>query len=650
MTRLAPLAFTALVSLAQDDPPARLLLVTLDTTRADRVGCYGCAAARTPTIDALAARGVLYEQAWSSAPVTLSAHATILTGVYPCAHGVRENGAFELAPSARLLSEALKESGFRTGAFVASFVLDPRFGLDQGFDVYDAPGSAERGGLFGQAERPASAVADAALRFVDSLGARDRFFLWVHFYDAHHPYQPPAEFAESGLDPYDGEIAACDAALRRVVDGLRQRGLDEGLVVAVVGDHGESLGEHGEKHHGTFVYEATMRVPLIVAPPPKGVVPGTRLSAPVSIADLAPTLLERLSIGRSSLPDATLPTLPNSDASGGEERALYLESFSPYYTHKQHPLRAVVWKGFKFVEAPQRELYSLADDPREARDLSAERAELCARLAARLAALGAEHRPLGWSGAIGQFSLEDARKLEQLGYAAAEAGGDPLGEPEEEGLPDPKACIGDVEVRERVGTLMKEATELIGGDPETAATRTPESKPQRRRAAGRKLAEARELVMGLRARNPRDPFVDWSLGTIETGLGRFDEAAAVYERIVAGAPRNASGHFNLANAYLRTGHVDWARREMEKAAWLEPKMVVALRWLVQQSLQAHDEPAAAWWLGALLECPGLSDDDRTAVAVRRSELERQLDLAGAKPAAPAPLTDEQLAPEGERRS
>jgi len=623
-------------------PPARLLLVTLDTTRADRLGCYGCTTARTPGIDELASRGVLYEQAWTAAPITLSSHATILTGVYPCAHGVRDNAAFQVAPAARLLSEALKEAGFRTGAFVGSFVLDRRCGLDQGFDVYDTPDVSHLGSVWGVIDRPAGAVADAALRFIDSLRAQQPFFLWVHFYDPHDPHRPPAEFATDEAHAYEGEIAYCDAELRRILDHLRARRLDLGLVVAVTADHGESLHEHGEKTHGIFVYEATMRVPLIVAPPPPGVAPGTRLRAPVSIVDLAATLLERLGVGRAALPDARTAPLPGSDADADLERALYLESLTPYYSHHQAALRAVVWKGMKYIETTRPEIYSLGDDPGEQRDLHAVREELRAPLQKRLAALLAENPPLEWSGARATTS-EEVRQFAQLGYVGAPVGGDPFAESD---LADPKDRIGDLDLMDRIVARISEGSAKRGLDGVDHPELTAEQKRRRADEGRQLLLEARALTEKLREGNPKDPMVDVMLASISLGLGEFAEAVRLLEGVIALNPRHPTNHYNLSFAYKETGHLDWAKRELEKSAWLEPRSLYALRLLVEFAWREGDWPAAAWWLQELAKCRGITEDELNVVRQRRGAVQEKLNLAGQSPRPPAPLTDADLLPEG----
>ena len=244
---------------------ANLLLVTIDTLRADRLGAYGSHAGLTPTLDALAARGVRFTRAWSHAPITLPAHTSILTGVLPPHHGVRNNGSFRLGQAPGTLAEAMRDGGYRTGAFVGAFVLDARFGLNRGFDVYDDRyGSSTAAASFHFVERPADQVLTAATAWITQPPGGDSrpWFAWIHLFDPHAPYHAPADFAR-GRAPYDGEVAWTDSALGRALDELTGRGQLDRTVVVVTADHGESLGDHGETTHGLFAYDSTLRVPLI---------------------------------------------------------------------------------------------------------------------------------------------------------------------------------------------------------------------------------------------------------------------------------------------------------------------------------------------------------------------------------------------------
>ncbi|MGH9464339.1 MAG: sulfatase, partial [Thermoanaerobaculia bacterium] len=290
--RRSSLALAALLA-AGCDRPARegnLLLVTLDTVRADRLGAYGYAPATTPNLDRLAAEGVRFAQAQAAAPLTLPSHATILTGQLPPGHGLRQNGAPVAGPGLATLAGHLAAAGYRTGAFVGSFVLDHRFGLSQGFDVYDDEVERDVSMTAGlEAERPGGEVVDRALAWLAEDDGRP-FFAWVHLYDAHAPYAPPEPFAAAHPGrPYDGEIAAVDAEVGRLLEQLQTQRLTEQTVFAVASDHGEALGEHGEPTHGVLLYEGSLRVPLILSA--SGILPaGWVVEEPVGLVDLAPTL------------------------------------------------------------------------------------------------------------------------------------------------------------------------------------------------------------------------------------------------------------------------------------------------------------------------------------------------------------------------
>ncbi len=622
---------------ARSESAKSLLLFTWDTTRADRVGAYGWSRATTPGFDALAARGLLYERAYAAAPVTLPSHTTILTGVYPCAHGVRDNAIFEVGGEARLLSEALHDAGFATGAFVASFILDAKFGLAQGFDVYEAPSPGELGLGWNVIERSAPQVTEGALRFIDRLKPGERFFLWVHYYDPHAPHESPASERTGEQDDYDGEIARCDAQARRILERLAARGLDEGLLTVITADHGESQGDHGEQTHGNFVYDATMRVPLALAPPPPGVAPGTRITAPVSTADVAATVLERLGVGRGALPAARTPTLltvtPIDD-----ERAVYLEAFTPFYSHRWHPLRALVWKGFKYIEAPRPELYVVGSP--ETEDRCAIEPKVAAALAARLEALAAEHAPLGWH-EQGSLSSEDTAKLEQLGYVGAASDGD-FSDPS---LPDPKDRIGDIERLDRVEFLLFEAKRLLKLDVLLRTGRRPPVPAADATQADAHLATARAEIASIRAENQNDLFLDQIEATIEMNVQNYSAAIPLLERALLRSPRHMPLRYNLAVAYYKTQLHALGVREMEKALFVEPRSLQAHRWLAQVCVTLKDWPAAAWWLDEMEKLPGQSVGDHDGISKARARVGLELTRSGGAPRPPRPVAEDELMPE-----
>jgi arylsulfatase A-like enzyme/Flp pilus assembly protein TadD len=345
-----------------------VLLITVDTLRADRVGCYGFHLARTPNMDQLAAEGVRFHDAVASAPITMPSHSTIMTGLHPPAHGVRDNGTFSLDDGVVTLAERFKEAGYETQAFVSAIVLSRRYNLDQGFDGYDDDLWAEDAPkMFMIRDRPARKTAD---RFLEWYGAwragKDRppFMAWVHLFDPHQPYEPPGWATALTPSGYDAEIAAADHALGRIFEALREDGVLDDTLVVLTADHGESLGEHREKTHAIFIYEATVRVPLIIRYP--GMFPKNRIyEGPVRSVDIAPTILAaaRLPGGKETQGVNLLPLVR-----GGQQPPdlpQYSESLLAELGFGMAPLYGVRLGGYKWIRAPRPEVYDLKNDPRE---------------------------------------------------------------------------------------------------------------------------------------------------------------------------------------------------------------------------------------------------------------------------------------------
>ncbi|MFO7732930.1 MAG: sulfatase-like hydrolase/transferase [Candidatus Aminicenantes bacterium] len=349
--------FATLTPAAQAAAKPNILLITIDTLRADRLGCYGYANIRTPAIDALASRGVLFSRAFAHTPTTLPSHANILLGLTPNGHGVHDNSNFIVRDEFLTLAEWLKERGYATGAFIGAFPLDSRFGLVQGFDIYDDNYGSQgpRDPTF--VERKADIVVARALEWVG--GQTGPWFLWVHCFDPHQPYEPPEPFrSQYPGRPYDGEIAFVDSALEKLFAFIRGRGAEGRTAVVLTADHGESLGEHGESTHGYFAYNATLHVPLILALP--GFKPG-RVEANVSHVDIFPTVCGLLGErepqglhGRSLLPLARGKKLP--------EKPIYFEALTAHYNRGWAPLRGFILAREKFMESPLPEVYDLAVD------------------------------------------------------------------------------------------------------------------------------------------------------------------------------------------------------------------------------------------------------------------------------------------------
>src|SRR4051794_15330560 len=365
-----------------------LLLITLDTTRADRIHAYGFDEVETPNLDRLAREGVLFEQAVSAAPLTLPAHSSIFTGKFPPAHGVRDNGGFFLDERETTIAERLQARGFTTGGFVGAYVLDHKWGVAQGFQTYfdDFDLSKYQSLSLGSVDRPGNEVADKALAWLDTVAAT-RFFGWVHFYDAHSPYTPPEPF-KSRYDgrPYIGEIAFVDSQVGRLLAYLDGHDLARKTVVVVMGDHGESLGEHGESTHGFFVYQSTMHVPLLIRTPFDSMT-GRRVSDTVRSVDILPTALELLGIRIADRLEGTslVPLMTGAKKELG--LAAYSEAIYPRFHFGWSDLRALTSGRYKYVAAPRPELYDLQQDPRESKNIYSERQALGDRMGQELAAL-----------------------------------------------------------------------------------------------------------------------------------------------------------------------------------------------------------------------------------------------------------------------
>lgn len=423
-----------LFTLRRSAPHLNVLLITLDTTRADRLGCYGYESALTPVLDKLAEHGVVFERAYAPAPLTLPSHATMLTGLYPPEHGLHNNGQAALPAGLPTLATQFRAAGYETGAFVAAVVLEKKYGLDRGFQTYDDDLSQVDESLNGHhRSRSGSAVVDAALNWLKPRTARP-FFCWVHLFDPHYPYLAHADrFGDRFADqPYDAEIAYVDQQVGRLIDVLRQSGVDERTIVVIAGDHGESLGEHGELTHSLTLYDSALHVPWLMSAP--GERSGGRVSQPVSLADLCPTVLDCAGLktpeaisGRSLRKMIGGRTLPAASC--------FAETDEPYHHARWSPLRAVVTDGWKYIESPRAELYDLSQDPGELRNLIEEHPGVASEMKQTLDQWedGAQRR-LAENVAL---SESDRRALASLGYSA----GARADEGRAESLPDVKVML-----------------------------------------------------------------------------------------------------------------------------------------------------------------------------------------------------------------
>jgi len=384
--------------------PSGLVIVTLDTTRADRLPAYGFGSVATPEIDGLAARGAVFDEAISVAPLTLPAHTSLFTGLYPPHHGVRDNTDRALDPAHATLANLLHDRGFHTAAFVGAIVLGADRGLARGFDVYD---DGHAPGLPPPRRRTGREVVDRARAWIDGLDEKP-FFLWVHLYDVHAPQELPLEFRSTYGDQYEGGIAYVDDQIGRLLDALGRRHRLANTVIVVAGDHGESLGEHGEKEHGIFLYESTLRVPLVLCAPS---VAARRVERVTSLVDIFPTVLRLLGIAEPA-PGDGVSLVPALTGGRLPERAIYAESL--YAAHfGWGPLRMVRDGRFKFIDAPTPELYDLARDPNERQNVAVE--HLATEAALRGELLRMTQRVPQDRDAF-RLPLERLQALEALGY------------------------------------------------------------------------------------------------------------------------------------------------------------------------------------------------------------------------------------------
>ncbi len=576
-----------------------VLLITVDTLRADALGFAGNQRAATPALDRLAAGGLVFARAHAHNVVTLPSHANILTGLHPYEHGIRDNSGFVLPAEIPTAATLLSAAGFSTAAFVGAFPLDARFGLARGFEVYDdryPEGSHQQDADY--AERRGDQVVGPALEWWRAQSGRRRF-LWVHLFDPHAPYAPPEPWASRfAADPYLGEVAAVDAFLAPLLD--EATGGDASALVIFTADHGEALGEHGELTHGLFAYEPTLRVPLVLWAP--GLAAG-RSDRPASHVDLLPTLLAATGV-------TAPPGLPGRPLVGGDREeapATYFEALSANLDRGWAPLRGAIRDGRKFIALPEPELYDLEQDPGERRNLAAEERAAVRELAALLPAESA------WPPARGPVAAEERAALRSLGYLGGAAAAKQSYGVED----DPKRLVeldrklhqalhlyrtGELaeaasmvrEVMERrpdMGVAYYQLAQIqleAGRRDEALATmeearRRGVASDELLRQLGLTLAEAGRAGEGVALLRPLaaggDPDALNALGLVLTEGGRQEEAAAVLQRVFDRDSRNPQAHQNLALVALRRQRWAEARDQAERALALNRDLALAWNYL-----------------------------------------------------------------------
>ncbi|HEX4823175.1 MAG TPA: sulfatase-like hydrolase/transferase [Candidatus Polarisedimenticolaceae bacterium] len=526
-------------------PPAHpnILLVTLDTTRADHLGAYGNKDAATPVFDRIAKEGVLFESVWTPTPLTTPAHASLMTGLYPAAHGVRNNGRLRLPAEAATLASVLAAAGYETGAFVGAFPVSRPFGFATGFKTFDDDfGQDEKGRS--RPERTADQVAARAMPWLAKMAKEDApFFAWVHFYDAHDPYTPPSPYAERfRARPYDGEIAFADATLGRIVGALRDAGVLDRTVVAVAGDHGEGLGDHGEPTHGLLLYEPMIHVPLAIRAP-WTVAAGKRIAAPASLVDLAPTL--------AALARVPFPEVDGADlfGRGAPARDVYAETHFAAEEFGWAELSAVRRGPAKWIEAPRPERYELDTDAREAENLAGRDPAADAALRQALRGASSRHRLASSAASLDDEALA---KLQSLGYVGSGGTGDAAAPGTQRR--DPKDALRDyddylhgTEAIHSGGDAVPLFERLVAGDPGNPEFRLRLGEALRAR---RDLAGAEAAYRGLVERYPDFYLAYRRLADLLRVEGKSGENVALWRTLQARGGGLVGVDARLAEALL----------------------------------------------------------------------------------------------------
>ena len=573
-----------------------MLLITIDTLRLDRIGAFGGRHGLTPHLDQLASEGLRLTRAYSAAPLTLPSHASILTAVSPPVHGLRANGLFRLGPKLPTLATVLKTAGYRTGAFVGAFVLDARFGLNRGFDVYDDRyGEKQAGDPAEGAERRAEDVIKPATAWINPQSnprsavrsLQSPWFAWVHLYDPHEPYRAPEPYA-SQHEPYDAEVAYTDAMVGKLLADLRAAGQLDRTLVIVAADHGESLGEHGERTHGVFVYDVTMRVPWIVWADAR--VPPSASDALVRLIDLAPTALDLLGVavppefeGRSVIPAVTRQR--------DEAAPAYLEAMDANLTRNWAPLTGVATRDYKLIDVPTPELYDLRADPSEATNLFSRDAARARTLESLLRSLTRHFQSRGSAAEKTTLSADARQRLQALGYVASSA--EP-GTRVYTDADDPKTLIGPANELQRAVTAFNAGARATSMDAARAIMR---QHPRFTTAYGmlasmqRQMGDLRGAISTLEGASKRG-IADQSVMVVLAGYleeaGDLPKAVQVLEAVIAAHPDYAEAYNSLGVMLAHLGRHEGARAALRKVLELDPTSAKAYENLAVDELSAGE--------------------------------------------------------------
>ena len=574
--------------------PLNVVVITIDTLRPDHLHCYGDEKIETPTLDGVAQSGVLFENAVAQTPLTPPSHASIFTGLNPPTHKVRNTGGFILSPSTPTLASLLQQRGWDTAAFVSSAVLKKRFGFDHGFAVYDdqmpQPGSRQE--FLEDAERRAGDTVDRAVQWLDGRGEKP-FFLWVHLYDPHAPYDPPSPFHEQYKDRlYDGEIAYADHELGRLMEHLRRKSPPEKTLVAALSDHGESLGEHGEASHGVFLYDATLRIAFLLSG--AGLPAGMRIKPQARTIDLLPTILELPGVpAPPGLEGASL--VPLLSGKSAPTAVSYAETLYPKINLGWAELRAIRTNQWKYIRAPRPELYDLSRDPGEANNVLSEHPSEVRKLEAKLVAV---------TGPAGSEKVETTQmdehtlaQLKSLGYTSGFTsrsydlngqGADPKDRVDILKMMDaaerPKSGLSPARRIE----VLQQAVQMDPSNPLLYYTLGAKLEKAGRYDEAMKLYRA-ALENGIDKGHGR---LHSRLGDLLVHLGKKAEAIPEYEESVRINPADVETQANLATAYLEQGRLADAERVLNGIVAIEPDNAAAQNGLGVLAIQRQDGTAA----------------------------------------------------------
>jgi len=615
---------------AQQDAPPNVLVITIDTLRADHLGCYGYDKIRTPNIDSLARDGARFERAYTPVPITLPSHTVIFTGTFPTASGIHDFSANRLSAQTITLAALLKDRSYTTGAVVASAVLDSRFGLNRGFDFYYDHFDFNRlqESNLDEMERPANVVTDLALDWLRQ-NAGKRFFFWLHLYDPHYPYVPPAPYnMEYRANPYDGEIAFADAQLGRVLQFLKTKGLYDRTIIVLSGDHGEGLGEHGEKTHGFFIYNSTLHVPLVVHAP--GLRPRI-VSAPVSTADVMPTLLEELKMPVPSQVQGLsfVKLMEGKESDPATSRGIYGETFLPRLHFNWSELRGFRFSRYKFIEAPEPELYDLEKDPGELQNLYPNKKAVASEMRRKLTDFIQANTPKKEQAESMPLDPALMERLAALGYAGFSGGGKPAAKAAT--LPDPKDRIQVYELisagmsdgqHGRYEESIQKLTEALKTEPNSTAVNYLLGLDYYRIHDYAKAVDRLKQVLQL---SPDYSLAAFHLGLSLGRMGQVDDAIAAFQRALELDATNFSAAYDLGQMYVQKNQPDRAIAAFRQSVSVNPDYLqgrVALGELLLYQSQvdeavsqlraavqiAPDNPQVHAALAKALKAKGLADE------------------------------------------